>query len=415
MPEMKKKLLLVTAGFPYGTWERGFLSTEFDWLQKNFSVTILSIGREDSLLYPLEPAVQAERFLYPNWKRSYLMSLRHLSAPVVFREALQAIKDAVSLGEALHRVRMICAYYDRANQVMKAMEQLVKDQGIDLIYTYWATEAAVAACRLKMKFPKLRFVTRFHGHDLYRERKGSNWQPFRKLIGNFADRLIFACQTGKEYFVQNWGFAEKAQLHYLGCSEGTQCPHVESTTLRVVSCSNLIKLKRIDLLIRALSLLPADVNVRWDHFGGGEEAEELKQLAQTMLKENVSWNFHGHVANHLLRQQIYQLDPDVFITTSSTEGGVPVSIQEALCAGIPAIGTAVGGIPEAVVPGKTGFLLGQTPSAQEVADALLHFALLSPEEKKALHSGALELWNVCFCADRNAENFVKELHEILGK
>ena len=415
MSEMKKKLLLVTAGFPYGAWERGFLSTEFDRLQKNFSVTILSIGREDPLQYPLEPAVQAERFLYPKGKRSYLMSLRHLLAPVVFREVLQAKKDAVSLGEALHRVRMICAYYDRANQVMKTMERMVKEQGIDLIYTYWATEAAVAACRLKKKFPKLRFVTRFHGHDLYRERKGSNWQPFRKLIGNFADRLIFACQTGKEYFVQNWGFAEKAQLHYLGCSEGAQCPHVESTTLRVVSCANLIKLKRVDLLIHALSLIPTAVSVRWDHFGGGEEAEELKQLAQQMLKDNVTWDFHGHVANHLLRQQVYQLDPDVFITTSSTEGGVPVSIQEALCAGIPTIGTAVGGIPEAVVPDKTGFLLRQTPSAQEVADALLQFAQLPPEKKRALHKGTLELWNACFCADRNAENFVKELYKILGE
>jgi glycosyltransferase involved in cell wall biosynthesis len=258
-------------------------------------------------------------------------------------------------------------------------------------------------------------VTRFHGHDLYRERKGSGWQPFRKLIGDFADRLIFACQAGKDYFEQNWGFAKKTRLHYLGCSESQVCPHGESATLRVVSCSNLIELKRVDLLIRAMSLLPGDVSVRWDHFGDGEEADKLKQLAGQMLGENVTWNFHGHVANHLLRQRFYQLDPDVFVTTSSTEGGVPVSIQEALSVGIPAIGTAVGGVPEAVVPGKTGFLLDQNPSAQEVTEVLLRFVALSPQEKAALQKGALELWGTSFCADRNAQNVMRELHEIFGE
>ena len=411
--EEKKKLLLVTAGFPYGEWERGFLSTEFDWLRKDFSVTVLSVGREDPLLYPVGADVQTERFLYPKGKRSNLLSLGHLLVPAVFWEALRAAKDAASLQQALRRVLLVCAYYDRSCQVRKAMERLVKAQEIDLVYTYWATEAAVAACQLKKKYPKLRVVTRFHGHDLYRERKGSGWQPFRKWIGDFADRLIFACQAGRDYFVKNWGFEQKTRLHYLGCSESTECPHGESTTLRVVSCSNLIPLKRVDLLIRGLALLPPDVSVRWDHFGDGEAAETLKQLATRVLPENVNWNFHGHVANHLLRQRFYQLDPDVFVTTSSTEGGVPVSIQEALSVGIPAIGTAVGGVPEAVVPGKTGFLLPPTPSAQEVADALLHVAALSQEERAALRSGALELWENCFCADRNAQAVMKELHELI--
>lgn len=416
--EQKKNLLLVTAGFPFGDWERGFLTTEFKWLRENFSVTVLSIGREDPLQHPIEEGVRVERFLYKEMKRSALSKLallRYLLVPAVFKEAVRSVKDASSMGQAMSRVLLNCAYYARSRQVGQVMERLIKEQNVDLVYTYWATEPAVAACRLKKTHPGLRFITRFHGHDLYRERKPSCWQPYRRLIGCFADRLIFACRAGMDYFVQNWGFEEKTQLHYLGCSESVACAHGESQTLRVVSCSNLIELKRVDLLIHALSLLPPAVQVRWDHFGDGVEAEKLKKMAQQTLKENVTWNFHGHVANHLLRQQFYQLDPDVFVTTSSTEGGVPVSIQEALSVGIPVIGTAVGGVPEAVIPGKTGFLLEGTPDPETVADALLRFAQLSPEEKLALQNGALELWNACFCAERNAQNFVKELHKILGE
>lgn len=416
--EAKRNLLLVTAGFPYGEWERGFLSTEFKWLQRNFSVTVLSAGREDPLLYPVEPDVQTERFLYKKQKRSFLSDLamlRYLLVPEVFKEVLRAWKDAASVRQAMSRVLLICFYYGQAGQVMQAMDRLIREKKTDLLYTYWATEPAVAACRLKKKYPQLRFITRFHGHDLYRERKGSCWQPFRPLIGSCADRLIFACRAGLDYFVQNWGFEEKAGLHYLGCSESAECPHEESAVLRVVSCSNLIELKRVDLLIHGMSLLPSGVKVCWDHFGDGEEADKLKQLAQRLLRENVTWTFHGHVANHLLRQRFYELDPDVFVTTSSTEGGVPVSVQEALSVGIPAIGTAVGGIPEAIVPGKTGFLLGQNPSAREAADALLHFAALPAQEKAALHSGARELWQTCFCADRNAQSFMTELYKISGE
>ena len=59
---------------------------------------------------------------------------------------------------------------------------------------------------------------------------------------------------------------------------------------------------------------------------------------------------------------------DSFITTSSTEG-LPVSIQEAMAAGIPIIGTNVGGIPE-MIDGN-GVLLSANPSNKEVAEAIL--------------------------------------------
>ena len=161
----------------------------------------------------------------------------------------------------------------------------------------------------------------------------------------------------------------------------------------------------------ALALLPGDMTVRWDHFGDGSEAEVLKQRAKE-LPEHVSWKFHGHVANHLLRQEMLALDPDLFITASSTEGGVPVSIQEAFSMGIPCIGSAAGGTPEAVIQGKTGFLLGEYTTPREIADMLLKFRDLLPEEKKALSDGALALWQECFHAERNAENFIKELQHV---
>lgn len=410
MPDGKKNLLLVTAGFPYGEWERGFLTTEFLQLCRDFSVTVLSVGREEPLLYPVENVVRLERFLYPKQTPSASATLRYLTVPEVSRECLRAVRSA-SAKQALSRLRLITSYYFRAEQVAQTMEQLIREQKIDIVYTYWATEPSVAACMLKKKYPNLRYVTRFHGHDLYQERKASLWQPFRSLIRTHADRLVFACRVGMDYFTQHWGGEEKARLHYLGCGEASKCTHDPSHVLRIVSCSNLIPLKRVDCIIDALALLPADVAVRWDHFGDGSEAEDLKRQARD-LPAQVSWNFHGHVPNHLLRQELLALDPDVFVTVSSTEGGVPVSIQEAFSMGIPCIGSAAGGTPEAVRHGQTGFLLGEYPTPRETADMLLRFRDLPPEGKKALSDGALALWQECFHAEQNAKNFIKELQRL---
>ena len=56
----KKKILLVTSGFPYGNTERGFISTEFRHLTENFQVYLLSIGSTEPLLYDFPEEVELE-------------------------------------------------------------------------------------------------------------------------------------------------------------------------------------------------------------------------------------------------------------------------------------------------------------------------------------------------------------------
>ena len=60
---------------------------------------------------------------------------------------------------------------------------------------------------------------------------------------------------------------------------------------------------------------------------------------------------------------------DVLIHPSSIDA-FPTALIEAMAASVPVVATDVGGIPEIVVAGQTGQLVGAPPDAAELADAL---------------------------------------------
>ncbi len=61
---------------------------------------------------------------------------------------------------------------------------------------------------------------------------------------------------------------------------------------------------------------------------------------------------------------------DALCLPSEAEG-LPLVVIEAMAASLPVVATAVGGIPELVVPGETGLLTGAAPTAAQFADALV--------------------------------------------
>ena len=140
---------------------------------------------------------------------------------------------------------------------------------------------------------------------------------------------------------------------------------------RIVSCSSLIPVKRLELLISGLKLYALENPTRqieWHHIGSGPLFVETGEYANRILPDNVKWSLPGQISNQAVLDYYNNYPVDVFVNVSSSEG-VPVSIMEAQSCGIPVIAASVGGIPE-IVTDANGVLLGLNPEPREIADAL---------------------------------------------
>ena len=414
---MKKRLLLVTNGYPFGESERGFLTEEVKVLASQFELYIMALDNGDELRYPTDGIVHIEQYRFSSFRKT----LQFRALPSVFQHTSlqEGWRYAKSKGFSNPVSDLRRILYCRFNvwEMEQQIERLVRAQNIDIVYTYWCTECTVAAVNLKKRFPNLKVITRFHGMDLYEERTPENWQPFRKEIARKADGLCFACEFGRSYFAERWGaeYADKMGIFYLGSPDYGMQPFDCATPLRLVSCSNLIPLKRVDMIIRGLAMLPHTVQIHWDHFGDGADREKLEMLAKEEFRNcsNIHWEFHGFVPNGTLAEEYRKIKPHLFITTSSTEGGAPVSIQEIFSMGVPAVGTPIGGIPDLIADGQTGFLLPQNANAQDVAAAVMRYAALTVVQKREMATAVRCCWEEKFNAKRNAVQFAAYLQDLL--
>lgn len=126
--------------------------------------------------------------------------------------------------------------------------------------------------------------------------------------------------------------------------------------------------KGVDTLLRAFdATLPSlPQNMRLVVVGDGPDAADFKALASSLGCAS-RIEFAGYQTGGAL--QAYVERASLAIASSRWRENMPYSIVEALAAGTPVIGTNIGGIPELVDEGKTGFIC-EPGDVSSMADAI---------------------------------------------
>lgn len=177
---------------------------------------------------------------------------------------------------------------------------------------------------------------------------------------------------------------------------------------RLLTVSVVKRIKGLDVLVRALSLLrDRDAAVRLRIAGDGPQKERLEDLVGSLGIES-SVAFLGRVG----RDRVHGLlgDCDVFVSPSRAES-LGIAVLEAMSVGRPVVASRVGGLQESVVDGKTGILVppDEPPALADAIGRLAEDASLRDEMGRA----ARRRVENHFDAERMTREYLEEYRRLL--
>jgi glycosyltransferase involved in cell wall biosynthesis len=266
----------------------------------------------------------------------------------------------------------------------------------DIVHTHTAKAGAVG--RLAARLTRVpRCVHTFHGHVLEGYFSPATTRLFLRIeraLAEHTDRIITVSPRLRHALLaMGVGRPEQVEVIPLGldldrfvrASRGQtdlrgalQIP-VGAPLLGIVG--RLVPIKDHPTLFRALNLFPdASQAAHLVVVGDGERREALQQLAHAL---GLAGRIHFLGWRHDLEAVLGDLD--VVICCSQNEG-TPVSLIEAMAAGVPVVSTDVGGVSDVVSHGETGWLV---PAGDPAALAQgIERLLKDPELRRRLAAAA---------------------------
>jgi glycosyltransferase involved in cell wall biosynthesis len=228
------------------------------------------------------------------------------------------------------------------------------------------------------------------------------------------DRLFPDAEAGLRYLKERYpDYASRYETSLLGVTEPgfVNAPSTDGA-FRIVSCSMLEPVKRVDLILEGVKTAARQrpgQRFEWHHIGNGARRAELQKMADEQFPPSARGSLPGYTSKEALMSFYRDQPADVFINASETEG-TPVAGMEALSCGIPVVATSVGGNRE-LVGNQNGILLGENPTPQQIADAILYF-LDHPQEAQLKRDASRKVWMERYNADANYLAFAERLKSI---
>lgn len=258
-------------------------------------------------------------------------------------------------GRWLYRLRAIVngSFYAAIGKERSRLEALFRDQRPDVLLCNFGDIAMrLLPTARKAGVP---LVAYFHGDFSYLWNRWYRWSLHRSLK-DFA-AIVVVTDAEKQWLRQRNVPAEK--IHFIPCGAPTKLFQPQSEyrddKVRFVMVSRLSDVKGCDVSIDAFSRVArSSPNVLLDIYGDGPLRADLEMMVHTLgIADKVK--FHGYVDEASLAKRLPHYD--VFIQHSRIKEGSPVSIVEAMACALPVVATPIGGIPDQIDPGRTGYLV----------------------------------------------------------
>jgi colanic acid/amylovoran biosynthesis glycosyltransferase len=313
-----------------------------------------------------------------------LLHLQPLRATILLRALRLAVRRRRRISGLMGRV--LLRGKESSGQRVKAMLHtllgayyavLLQDRGVDHIHVhhgYFGSWIAMVAARLL----DTSFSLTLHGSDLLID------GAYLHTKLSYCEFCITISEYNRRYLLQHFPSldARKVVVSRLGVDvpprveirrEAVTCA---PRTFSLLSVGRLHAVKDHAFLIRACEQLrDRGLSIQCLIAGEGTERRRLEaMIRETGLQERLT------LVGHACREQIELLfaTADLVVLTSRSEG-IPLVLMEAMARGKLVLAPAITGIPELVIPGKTGFLYAPGVLDDFIAKILFVERLMSAE------------------------------------
>lgn len=181
--------------------------------------------------------------------------------------------------------------------------------------------------------------------------------------------------------------------------------------IEVLYVGRVIRDKGIFVLANAMKdVVKADPGVKVSVIGEGEDSAELERyIASRGLNEYMK--LEGKIPyNEVTKRMSFA---DIFVLPSLRVEGFPMTIIEAMFAGLPVIAADMGGNADAIEDGATGFLV-KSGNAAQLAEKIIELAR-SSELRQRMSQNAVSKAKNEFTLDIMLDKYEKVLQEVITK
>lgn len=268
---------------------------------------------------------------------------------------LDIIRHHFDIGRSPFSLKNIKAY--------KQLKNIINSESFDVIHCHSPMGGVLTRLAAK-SVENSTVIYTAHGFHFYNGAPKKNWifyYTVEKYLSKFTDLLI---TINKEDYERAKSFNCKEVVYVPGIGVDTTKFNkmlsvrnekrkelgISNNTTVLLSIGELIKRKNHKTVLRAISRLE-NQNIVYLICGKGEQESNLKELVRSLdIEEKVRFlGFRNDIEEICLAS-------DLFVFPSYQEG-LPVSLMEAMSAGLPIVCSSIRGNTDLIENGKGGFLL----------------------------------------------------------
>lgn len=228
-------------------------------------------------------------------------------------------------------------------------------------------------------------------------------QLFHNPIKNISGFIFVSNFSANKHIEHHREYQTARHMVLYNYTTPYKAPDVNEKENYILYYGRLSFEKGIPTLIKAMAHLP---KIKLKVVGTGPLEEKLRACAS----ENVE--FLGYKSGEDLFRTVRNAK-FVCVPSECFENN-PMTIVEAYSLGTPVIGANIGGIPEIIIEGKTGFLF-ESGNAKSLENSLTLSLKLTREEYSAMSEAAYDFYKQNFSEEHHYEELMKFYQSVIEK